>query len=380
MRIVFTGGGTGGHFYPVIAVAEAIEDVCRERTLLEPEFFYLGPPPFETRALLEHDIEWRPVSAGKRRRYASALNVLDVFKTFWGIVKATLLLFRLYPDVIFSTGGYVAFPVLVAARILAIPVVIYDADAKPGRVSEWSSRFARYIALAHPDAASAFPKRLEKRIARTGHPIRKQIVDPLKDGGVEFLHLDPTVPTILVLGGSQGAQTINETLLDALPTLVAKYNIVHQTGMSHLEEVSGIASVALRNSEHAERYKPHGLLGPFALRMASGAASLVISRAGSGSIFEIAAWGIPSILIPIPEDVSHDQTENAFSYARAGACVVIAQKNLTPHVLTAEIERVLGDETLGARMREAATAFARPGAARTIADAMLKIAVSHEPE
>src|SRR3989344_2611345 len=133
MRIVLVGGGTGGHFYPLIAVAEAIEDICLERTLVEPELFYIGPPAFDAEALLEHDIVYVPSMAGKVRRYRSILNVLSIFTNAIGIVRSTAQLFRLYPDVIFSSGGYSAFPTLFAARLLRIPAVIYDADASPGR-------------------------------------------------------------------------------------------------------------------------------------------------------------------------------------------------------------------------------------------------------
>src|SRR5579864_4698689 len=153
MRIVLVGGGTGGHFYPLIAVAEAIEDLCKERTLIEPDLVYLGPAPFDKEALLEHGILYKPSAAGKMRRYPSVLNVLSFFSISAGVIKSIFQLFRLYPDVIFSTGGYAAFPTLYAARILSIPVIIYDADATPGRVSLWSSKFARWIAIAHPDAA-----------------------------------------------------------------------------------------------------------------------------------------------------------------------------------------------------------------------------------
>ena len=131
MRIVLVGGGTGGHFYPLIAIAEAIEDICNERRLIEPELYYIGPPPFDAEALLEHEIIYMPGTAGKVRRYASVLNVLSVFTNAIGIIRAGMRLFSLYPDVIFSTGGYAAFPTLFAARLLRIPVVIYDADAAP---------------------------------------------------------------------------------------------------------------------------------------------------------------------------------------------------------------------------------------------------------
>jgi len=378
MRIVLTGGGTGGHFYPLIAVAEAIEEYVRERVLIEPELYYIGPAPFELTALMEHDIEFIPSPAGKMRRYPSILNILGVFVTGWGIFRSLLQLYRLYPDVVFSTGGYAAFPTLYAARLLLIPVIVYDADATPGRVSLWSAKFARFIAIAHAEAAAHFPEKIRDKIAQVGHPIRKVIEAPAKEGGHEFLKLDRSIPTVLILGGSQGARAINEAVLDALPDLVASYNVVHQTGNANLEEVRALSQVVLKNSPHAERYRCFGLLNALALRMAAGISSLVVARAGSGTIFEIASWGIPAILVPIPLDVSHDQTENAFSYARSGAAVVIEQHNLTPHLLLAEIARVVGDDARREAMSRAAKSFARPDAARKLAVAILETALKHE--
>ncbi len=379
MRIVLLGGGTGGHFYPLIAVSEALEDLCEEKTLLEPEMYYIGPKPFDPPTLLEHGITYRAGTAGKMRRWGSVINVFDAFKTGVGIIRAIPQMFTLYPDVIFSTGGYAAFPALVAAKILRIPVVIYDADAKPGKVSLWSSKFARAIAVAHPEAAAEFPERVRQKIARVGHPIRKEILTVAKEGGFEFLHLDPSAPAILIVGGSQGAHAINETVLDALVNLVERYNIVHQVGTANFEDTANIASVALKDSTHTERYRVFGLLNTLALRMAAGTASLIVARAGSGTIFEIASWGIPAILVPIPEEVSHDQTENAFSYARAGGALVIEQRNLTPHVLTAEIDRLMADAALREKMSAAGKAFARPEAARKVARMLLDIGIAHEP-
>jgi len=379
MRIALVGGGTGGHFYPLIAVAEAVEDICAEKTLLEPELYYIGPAPFDPPTLIEHGIVYKSNSAGKIRRFGSVWNVIDVGRTAIGIIRAIPQLFKLYPDVIFSTGGFAAFPTLVAARVLSIPVVIYDADAHPGRVSLWSSRFAKAIAVAHPEAAAQFPARVRHRIARVGHPIRKEILGVAKEGGFEFLNLDTSVPAIFFMGGSQGARAINETVLDALPDLAKRYNIIHQTGKAHLDDVTKIASVVIKNVEHPRRYRTFGLLNTLALKMAAGASSVVIARAGSGTIFEIASWGVPAILIPIPQAVSHDQTENAFSYARSGAAVVIEQHNLTPHVLAAEIDRLMGDANLRRDMQDAAKQFARPEAAKKIALTLLDICIEHEP-
>lgn len=379
MRIVLTGGGSGGHFYPLIAVAEAIEEISRERTLIEPDLYYIGPEPFDRAALLEHDIIYKASPSGKLRRHEGILNIVSIFPITIGIIRSIFQLFQLYPDVIFSTGGYASFPTLYAARILQIPVVIYDADALPGRVSLWSAKFARWIGLAHPDAAEKFPIRVRDRIARVGHPIRKEIEVPAKEGGHEFLKLDPSVPTLFIMGGSQGARAINEVVLNALPELVSRYNVVHQAGAGNLDEVGKLSAVILKDSQTASRYKLFGLLNTLALRMTAGIAALIISRAGSGTIFEIASWGVPAILVPIPGEVSHDQTENAFSYARAGACVVIEQYNLTPHLLVAEIGRLVGDEALRAEMSEAARAYAKPHAAQKIAAVLLETAIEHQP-
>lgn len=379
MKIVLVGGGTGGHFYPLIAVAEALQDIAKERTLIEPELFYLGPKPFDERALLEHDIEYRSSPAGKLHRDRSIGNFFGMFATFFGVIRAVFQLFGLYPDIIFSSGGYAAFPTLYAARILKIPVAIYDADATPGRVSLWSAKFARWIALAHPEAASKFPEKVRDRIAQTGHPIRKEIETPAKDGGYEFLKLDPGLPTVFIMGGSQGAVAINEVVLDALPEMVAAYNVIHQAGKANQDEVARLAAVILKDTPHSERYVPYGLLNTLALRMAAGIATVVVARAGSGTIFEVASWGLPAIMVPIPNEISHDQTENAFSYARAGCCTVIEQHNLTPHLLVAEIQRIVGSPELRQQMSAAAKAFARPAAARKIATVLLDTALEHEP-
>lgn len=379
MRIALTGGGTGGHFYPLIAVAEALEDISKERHLIEPELYYIGPAPFDALALQEHDIQHYEISAGRVRYYRSALNFFGLFKTAWGVILATIKLFRIYPDAVFSTGGFAAYPALVAARLLRIPTIIYDADASPGRVSLWSSKFARLIAIAHTDAAKQFPEKVRHLIARVGHPIRKEIESPAREGGYEFLGLEKSVPTIFVMGGSQGAVTINNAVLDALPELVSRYNVVHQTGTANLVETTRIARLVLRNHDHEKRYRAFGLLNTLALRMTAGIAALVVARAGSGTIFEIASWGIPSILIPIPRDISHDQTENAFSFARAGASVVLEQQNLTKHLLLAEIDRILGNQPLREKMSEAAGKFSRRDSAKKIANAIIDMALEHEP-
>lgn len=374
MKILFTGGASGGHFYPIIAVAEAMHDLVREKKLLEPFLYFAANDPYDRELLVENAIEYVPTAAGKVRNYFSVLNFFDYFKTAWGVARALWRVFFLYPDVVFGKGGYDSFPTLLAARILRIPVVIHESDAIPGRVNKWAGKFAVKVALSYPEAAEYFPK---DKVAFTGNPIRKAALLPAREGMFEFLKLDPTIPLIFVTGGSQGSSALNEAILSALPQLVEKYQIVHQTGEKNIEEVMGRAKVALAKSSYAERYKPYDYLNSLAVRMTAGAAKLVVSRAGS-TIFEIAVWGVPSILVPIPEPISHDQTKNAFAYARTGATVVIEQNNLTPGLLVSEVSRILDNPDIAHTMSTAARGFARVDAARTIAGALLDIAVSHE--
>ena len=156
MKIVFTGGGTGGHFYPIIAVAEEINNIVRERKLLAPQLYYLAPKKYDARALYENNINFRKSPAGKKRRYFSIWNFFDMFKTIFGVIKTTFQLFAIYPDVVFSKGGYASFPTLFAAKLLRIPVIIHESDAVPGKVSLWSGKFAIKIAVSYPEAGFIF--------------------------------------------------------------------------------------------------------------------------------------------------------------------------------------------------------------------------------
>lgn len=374
MKILLTGGGSGGHFYPLIAIADEINEVASEKKLLGVELYYMADQPYNEGLLFDKRITFKKTSAGKIRRYFSILNFFDLFKTAFGVITTFFEMFNLYPDVVFGKGGHVSFPALFAAKLLRIPVIIHESDSKPGRVNAWAAKFARKIAVSYPEAAQFFPA---DKVAHTGNPIRKEVATPLKNGADEFLGLEPGVPVILILGGSQGSAFINETLMDVLPELLEKYQIIHQTGRKNYPEVKRTAEVILANSTHKSRYHAFDYLNDLAMRMSAGASDLVISRAGS-TIFEIAAWGKPSIIIPIAPHISHDQTENAFSYARSGACIVMEEPNLTPHILASEVTRLIDHPEIREKMTTAANGFAKLDAARKIAEEILIIALEHE--
>ncbi|MDR3558476.1 MAG: UDP-N-acetylglucosamine--N-acetylmuramyl-(pentapeptide) pyrophosphoryl-undecaprenol N-acetylglucosamine transferase [Candidatus Pacebacteria bacterium] len=378
MKILFTGGATGGHFYPIIAVAEAIEDKVIEKRLLKPKLYFMAPTKYNPRALFDHEIEFVYVPAGKIRRYFSILNFTDFFKTASGVLIAIVKMYMIYPDIVFGKGGYGSFPALLAAKLLRIPVVIHESDSGPGRVNAWAGKFAKRIAISYPSAANYFKKSSEKAvIAFTGSPVRKEVSAPLTNGAHEFLNLENDTPVILVIGGSQGAQSINDTVLDALPELVKKYQIIHQTGRKNFDTVKDVAKATLKDSQFAYRYHPFDYLNDLAMRMSAGAADIVVSRAGS-SIFEIALWKKPSIIIPLPTSISHDQTGNAFDYAKTGAAIVIEENNLTSHILVAEIDRIMANPHIRELMSEGAASFAKPDAAAKIAEVILDLSLEHE--
>jgi UDP-N-acetylglucosamine--N-acetylmuramyl-(pentapeptide) pyrophosphoryl-undecaprenol N-acetylglucosamine transferase len=331
MTIAFTGGGTGGHFYPIIAIAEALSDLVREEHLIAPQLYYLAPSVFDEKALFDNGIVYIRIPAGKLRRYWSLKNVPDFFITLFGTIRAVGALFRIYPDVVVGKGGYGSVPTILAARLLRIPVIIHESDSKPGRASLLAASWAKKIAISFESAAEYFPKNVQSKIARTGIPIRKALTRVEPEGAQEYLGLEKGIPTILILGGSQGSQRINESVLSSLTNLVSFANVIHQTGQENFKDVESVAHIVLANDPHAKRYHPINYLSEVSLQRASGAADVIVSRAGANSIAEIGLWKKPSIIIPIPESVSHDQRSNAYAYARTGAAIVIEEENLTPH-------------------------------------------------
>ena len=195
---------------------------------------------------------------------------------------------------------------------------------------------------------------------------------PITQGAHAFLKFDPAWPIIFVVGGSLGAAAINDIILDLLPELLKRYQIIHSVGAKNLAEVKQRANFLLAQHPERERYQLYETLEVDALRMVAGVASLALTRAGS-ALFEFAQWGLPAIVIPIPEQISHDQRTNAFTYARSGGAVVIEQANLTGSILKSEIDRLLGDKTLLAKMAAGAKSFAR-----LVATEILNLALEHE--
>lgn len=374
MKIILTGGGSGGHFYPLIAVTEAIRDMAKEQKILQPQIYYLAPSPYNAGMLFDLEIEFRKIHAGKIRRYFSIKNVADIIITAWGFIEGFFKVFFIFPDVIFSKGGFMSLPVVYAGKILRIPIVVHENDSVPGRANLIASKFAKKIAVSFVEASNFFD---EKKVAWTGNPLRKEIITPTQNGAREYLNLEPNTPVLFVMGGSLGAKKINETLLDALPKLLENFEVIHQTGKLNFEDIKNEASIVLENNKNASRYHIFDYLNPLALRMAAGVSSIVISRGGS-TLFEIANWGIPSIIIPITDSNGDHQRKNSYNYSRSGGAIVIEENNLTPEVLETEVYDLIENKERLETMKKGALSFAKPDAANTVAKVIIDIALTHE--
>ncbi len=367
--MVFVGGGTGGHFYPLIGVAEKLSAKAKADTDLT--FYYFGPQAYDPEALAQVSMQHSYCPAGKLRRYFSWRNLTDFFRTVVGVLVAFFKLLWLYPDVIFSKGGYTSLPVVLAGWLLRIPIVVHESDSKPGLANKLAAPLAHRIIVAYKDTVKFFP---ERKTELLGIPARSAFFLPAKP---EALGINQSQPLIFVTGGSLGAERINDLILKSLDKLLPDYTILHQTGTTHEELVKQTAIGLFHDASRLDDYHVRGYLGADEFNTALSLATIVISRSGSTTIHQIALKGKPSILIPIPEDVSHDQRSNAYAYAACGAASVIEEGNLTDNLLKAEIDRIVGDANLYQEMGLAAASFAKPDAAERVADELLEIIYEH---
>lgn len=369
MRIVLTGGGTGGHLTPLVAVAEKI----KVKLGGEVEFLYIGSgAEMEKKIMSEEGIPAKFVMSGKMRRYFSFQNFIDLFKLPIGFVQSLWILLRFMPDAIFSKGGYVAVPIVLAAWIYRIPILMHESDSTPGIANQFLARFANRIAVAYPSAEEYFPA---KKTALVGNPIRQQIIDGDAVIFRKEIGFTQSKKTILILGGSQGSQIINEAIIKVLPQLLSHYQIIHQTGEANYESVVKEAAF-MGIKAGREGYYPVAFMNANKLRDAFALSDLIISRAGATFISEIAANGKPAILIPLSQSANDHQRMNAYSLAKIGAALVLEEMNLGEHILMEKISNILSDDQLYFTMSEKIKTFHHPNAAEVIANGIIEIARS----
>lgn len=374
VRILLVGGGSGGHIYPLIAVAQAI----RQQSPVV-EISYAGQPGKFLPILLENRIRVIKIASSKRRRYFSFLNFVDFFKFGWGFCQALWKLYWFMPDAVFSKGGPGALPVILACRFYFIPIVIHESDTVPGRTNQISGRFSRKIFLSFREAEQFFQPGVGK-IEAVGQPIRSELLTGIiaSDEAKTALGFSIDLPLVLFLGGSQGSERINDFVLSNLNLLLMRSQILHQVGQENYSayQKEYEAENYRLNPEFKNRYRFAAYLNgeePFALARALSAADVVVSRAGAGAIFESACAGKPLILIPLTESAGNHQMENAFVYQKTGGAILIEEENFLPNLFENVLDGLLKNPAKIQAMSAAARAFYRPDAAVKIANAILQI-------
>jgi len=366
MKILFTGGGTAGHIIPIVAVTRELRKISSQDNL---KMFFIGPKDdFGAVLLSQENIRVKTVLAGKIRRYLDWKTARDNFvdlaiKIPLGIIQSFFHIFFISPDLVFSKGGFGSIPVVIAAKMLFVPVFLHESDVTPGAANKFLSDFAFKIFVSFPKT-EYFQK---SKMVLVGNPTRKELMASNREEARKFFNLNSEKPLILILGGSQGSQRINDGILDILPQLLKDFELIHQCGENNYQTTRG-ESKAVMKTEEEPFYHLFAFLKEPELRRAYAVADLIISRAGAGSIFEIAAVAKPSILIPLPEAAQNHQVKNAYAYQEAEACLVIEENNFTPSLFLEKLKTLFSNPEQLKAMAEKARAFSKIDSAKTIAD------------
>jgi UDP-N-acetylglucosamine--N-acetylmuramyl-(pentapeptide) pyrophosphoryl-undecaprenol N-acetylglucosamine transferase len=366
IRLCLTGGSTGGHFFPLLFVAQKFKKEADKRKW-RYKIFYLGAPPFDEELLKKEEIDVYKIPSAKLRRYFDIKNFFDILKFPFGFIKAFINLYLLMPNVIFSKGGPSSLEVVIAGWILRIPIIIHESDSIPGRSNIIAGKFATLIGVNFEKAKKYFNP---KKTALIGQPLRDDF-DDIKPHEEDYrmLNIESGEKIILVLGGSQGSQMINENIIFSLKKLLTLGHVIHQIGKNIFKEYYQIANGYILENVPARKkfYHPFAFIENKDLIKFLKMADLVISRAGAGAIFEIAASGLPAILIPLRKEVGGlHQIENAYEYANAGAAIVIEEQNLFPDLLATIVNKVLREENTLLEMKKNALSFSKKNATENI--------------
>ncbi len=314
-KIVMTGGGTAGHVTPNIALMPALKDAGYEIT-------YIGSYQGMEKGLIEaQNIPYYGISSGKLRRYFDLKNFTDPFKVLKGFGEAIRLMHKLKPDIVFSKGGFVSVPVVLAAKYCHVPAIIHESDITPGLANKIAIRGAKKVCCNFPETMKYLP---EGKAVLTGSPIRQELFHGDAAAARKLCNIsDDGKPVLLIIGGSSGSKVINDAVRQVLPQLLERFNVIHLCGKGNLD-----TSLNGRQGYAQMEYASEELPDIFAL------ADLVISRAGANSICELLALHKPNILIPLSAAASRgDQILNANSFKKQGFSYVLEEESLTGDIL-----------------------------------------------
>ncbi len=359
MNVVVTGGGTGGHIYPALAVAEALE-----RDIEGIRIEYIGATTGRERDIAaHHGLPFTGVPARRIRKVASPDTLVSLFALYRGYRQARARMRAIKPSVVLGTGGYVAAAATLAASSLGVPTVIHEQNAVAGRTNRWLAKRVQTVCVTYECSAQEFAG---SRVVVTGLPLRSVLVSRTDRGEARWqFGIAENAFCLLVLGGSQGAMALNHAVLGALRGLDAGVAVIHQTGPGN----EGSAPEGIQC-----RYIPVAYLDTRDLSAAYAAADLTLCRCGASTLAEVAVAGLPALLVPYPLAYADHQTANARAVAESGAGVLIPQSSLSSERLLEEVARLRKDRDALSAMAAASGRLARPEAARAVADEMLQCA------
>jgi UDP-N-acetylglucosamine--N-acetylmuramyl-(pentapeptide) pyrophosphoryl-undecaprenol N-acetylglucosamine transferase len=338
VNIAFTGGGTGGHIYPGLAVAAELKKQLEKNPQagINYRIFWIGSSSGMDRSIVEEaGVEFYGIPSGKLRRYFSLRTAVDFFKVAAGFFAARKILKKQNPCLLFSKGGFVSVPPCAAAASLGIPVFTHESDFSPGLATKLNVRFVSRtggkVFTAYDDTVRFFPEKTWPEIIVSGNPVRDDFRNADAAKGRAFLNVTESTRLLLVLGGSQGAREINELVRAALVELTELYTVVHQTGPNQQWDLG-----------ETEKYKPFPFIRE-ELPHVMAAAEIVMGRSGAG-IWEWAVSGKPMLLIPLTGSGTRgDQIENAGYFQKAGAAQVFAGEDANPQALIHAVKQLSQD-------------------------------------
>ncbi len=373
VRIAVTGGGTGGHTSPILAVV----DELRQRLGNGLALLWLGSKTGpEAGAAAARSIPFAVVPSAKLRRYADVRNLTELPLLPLGLAVALRELRRFRPAALLSTGGYVSLPPTVAAFILRIPILVHEQTALAGLATRLEGRLATRVAVSFPSSVRYFPS---DRTVLSGNPVRREVMEGDRRKGLTMLGFDETLPVVYVTGGIQGAHALNRLVGECLEEMLRLAQVVHQCGHQPPgfdQDLSWLASLQGRlPPELRRRYVVRERIG-HEIGHVYAAADLVVSRAGAGTVFELAAVGKPAVLIPLPGSASGEQRLNATALEKLGAAVVVDQRQLTATAFLDLLRELLANRERLSTMGERARRLYRPDAAAVLTETLLELAAT----
>ncbi|MGH3913034.1 MAG: UDP-N-acetylglucosamine--N-acetylmuramyl-(pentapeptide) pyrophosphoryl-undecaprenol N-acetylglucosamine transferase, partial [Pseudonocardiaceae bacterium] len=383
MRIVVTGGGTGGHTYPAVTTIRTTRELLVEAGI-ELDVLYVGSVAgLEARIATQEGLAFAAIPTGKLRRASNPLkmispaNLRDIGRVIQGIVAARRIVRRFRPDAVLSTGGYVAVPVGLTARSARVPLLVHEQTTRLGLANRILAPRADTIALSSVASLPLLSESLRTHAVVTGNPVRPELFDGDPTVAVKTLQWtghDPALPTVYVTGGAQGSVQINQLLQAVLPRLLARANVLHQCGRTSLvaiQEWAGGLPDGLAGRYRVMDFVGAQLPGVFAL------ADVVIARSGAGTLAELTALGKPSVLIPLIPSGGREQEHNAGHLAEHHAAYALIGPQATADALWSHLDRLISDPSRRARMAAAARQLGHPRAASELAKQLLTLCVPH---